>query len=207
MISKKTFGVDVILGYCLLTAFFLLSAFFQLILEQSKSLYFLVYSISIILLFNGFYLAFLSSKVEGKNKKIEMFILFLSASIIFASFFSSSVGSMLDIENSLNVLGYDYSCPQNITNLTDFNYIIFNSDMSRGIGISLKFVGKNICISSPNGCEEEYKSIPHLIYSNSNLTFYAQLKKVDENKPAQFYVMSYNNAGYFISKSTICKYD
>lgn len=170
---------------------------------NSTRIYFYIFSI--ILLILGIYLFLLSPKIKTNEKKIELGILIFSAALIFASFYLSFITSTMQIDNGLNVLGYESVCPENVANDTSFNYQLLNTDTTKGFGVVVRFTGKNICMNTKDGCKTDYSFRPYIIYPAGNITLPIQLNHINNKKEGTFKLETYTNTGWFLPGSTICK--
>jgi hypothetical protein len=156
-------------------------------------LYFYVGSfISIVLGLYLLLLTFLSLKTICLSRRIELGIAIISACLFFGAFYMSYVSNVYTIRNGFSSIYDDYTCPI-ISNNTSVlsNFTVFNGDLTKGIGVQLKFVGHGICNKIGNLCQEESTWLSYLIPAGGNFTFTMNLEKI--NNKASYELQLYNN--------------
>jgi len=151
----------------------------------------------------GIYILIVCPHFKTTSKKFEVGVLLISAIFFFAAFYTSLIALNLSIGNEFSPIYYSYNCPNLITNnFTNFDYVILNSDLTKGIVVNLKFIGEGVCIGA--NCLERISWLPTIILPGKNQTFNMDLK-ITNNKKSSFKLETYNNFRWKMATSK-CEY-
>jgi len=206
--EEKVKRIEILLGSLLILGGII---FLSLAIFKKESFFLYAYPISISFLFLGGYsliLTFVKSlETIPISSRIELFIGLLSATLFFGAFFMAYISNDMNIKNEFSSVYNNFKCPNFIDNknYTSVNFTLLNSDLTKGIGVFPKFIGKGICIQTEDKCENEgtWKGI--MILAGENSTFTMNLKKI--GKRADYTIELYNNQGFKISYIDTCSYN
>jgi hypothetical protein len=163
---------------------------------------------SFILAGYSFFLTFIKSfDTLPISSRIEGFIGLLSATLLFGAFFLAFLSNDINMNDEFSsIYSNNFQCPSiNNESYTQVNLTLSNSDLTRGIGVYPKFIGKGICINVGDKCEArgEWKGI--MILAGNDSTLRMELKKIRKN--ANYQIELYNIQGFKISNLISCDYN
>lgn len=146
-----------------------------------KGIYFYIWFMLSLLFMVYFF--FLSPVIKDKAKKIEVGVLLASAIFFFGAFYISWGATSVSILNEFSSLYYDYSCILFNSENETLDISVFNTDLTKGVPINLKFNGKGVCMREEGLCKNKgwISSRPVMIFPGGNYTFSIRLNKISDD--------------------------